>query len=585
MAIHEGLLGHWPMSGTANFNVSTVWDVTPNRFHLANATGVEVTNGVARFDASDYLSERQYSQPAFYELTGGIGIYAKVNVDNLSAFRIIAAKWKTSGSAKCFQFRVHTDGTLQFSVSADGSATVTETSAGTLTPGTEHEVMAWWSGSNIFVRLDGTTSSGTAFSSQIYDTDNSIFRIGMNGDADQMLGTIRDVMLWNKAPTAAVRTAVFSGTRPRSVSMPTVMPIVLVLGQSNANGRGLWTDLTDTTGTQLVRPQVAECVDDGSIAVNNWSRLFPGYSSTVGEVSPSVGLGQVLGSDYGIIRYSPGSTGLDPALSEWSPAAGATWVAAKALITDALGQLTALGITPVIKAAVWIQGEKDSQTAAYVTAYEANLNDLISRIRTAYGTNLPVVLALTGANQVVAGSDLPGINTAMLSVAAADANVRAVNMDDLGVISGDEAHYTAYSSLDMGRRLGEQVRLAIDAAATLVADDVEPSRTWRFAASRRDALTADNVVTLHASDGQTCAMDFDNVLNDGSTVSSITSVTDQLGDTTITLSNTRLTEDRSKVLVDIAGLTTATDYQILFIVVSTDGQTIARVGTLQARTT
>ena len=109
---------------------------------------------------------------------------------------------------------------------------------------------------------------------------------------------------------------------------------------------------------------------------------------------------------------------------------------------------------------------------------------------------------------------------------------------------------------------------------------VTPAHTWTFAATN-DSVTADNIVTLHSDDDNVVlAMDFTNLLNKSTDLSTL----DAVAATGLTFGSTTLSGDRKQAQADItAGLAAGSNYTVAWTVTDTAGQTLKRNGTLYCR--
>lgn len=126
---------------------------------------------------------------------------------------------------------------------------------------------------------------------------------------------------------------------------------------------------------------------------------------------------------------------------------------------------------------------------------------------------------------------------------------------------------------------------AVDAGGggtTISVDNVPDNQTWYFSRTN-SGLTADNVVQLHSGSLPYVGMSFENVIPEDQDIFSITSVDRATGEATLTFTNKALTATRRKVLTKVTNHIAWEDYTVEFKVVTTNGQTYARVGKLLAR--
>lgn len=108
---------------------------------------------------------------------------------------------------------------------------------------------------------------------------------------------------------------------------------------------------------------------------------------------------------------------------------------------------------------------------------------------------------------------------------------------------------------------------------------VSGARTWTLLGDGSDWY-APNVLTLASNFAGVVAMDFSNVLNPGTGVSSVSSVVDQSGNA-LTASSLLPSQDRNAAHFTISSLTANTRYDLLVTIQTSDGQTISGRGTLR----
>ena len=108
---------------------------------------------------------------------------------------------------------------------------------------------------------------------------------------------------------------------------------------------------------------------------------------------------------------------------------------------------------------------------------------------------------------------------------------------------------------------------------------VSGSRTWTLLGDGSDWY-APNVLTLASNFSGVVAMDFSNVLNPGTGVSSVSSVTDLSGNS-LTASTLLPSQDRNAAHFTVSNLVAGTRYELLVTIGTSDGQTISGRGTLR----
>lgn len=116
---------------------------------------------------------------------------------------------------------------------------------------------------------------------------------------------------------------------------------------------------------------------------------------------------------------------------------------------------------------------------------------------------------------------------------------------------------------------------ATTAASAIV---VGAERTWRV--TEADPI-APNTITEQVGVTATLAMDFSEVLNPGTSINSVDSVTDTSGNALVP-TNLLVSQDRRNAHMDVTGLVADTLYTLKVQITSSDSQTILRTGRLRA---
>jgi len=106
---------------------------------------------------------------------------------------------------------------------------------------------------------------------------------------------------------------------------------------------------------------------------------------------------------------------------------------------------------------------------------------------------------------------------------------------------------------------------------------VNPSLTFRLS-SASDSIAADNQLTLNDTDEVTIAFDFSQLLNHGAILASVSGVAEETANS-ITIASIELSADKRRVHCHVSGLTASTVTTLRATVVTSDGSTIARLGT------
>lgn len=234
----------------------------------------------------------------------------------------------------------------------------------------------------------------------------------------------------------------------------------LLAGQSNMDGRGLNSDLTESQ-KQAVKDAII-FYSNPPLATANWEPLKPGYSRPpkFKDQLPSPRFGPEIGfvtemlqargdQKIAMIKASEGGTNLR---SDWQPGTaeelssqGRCYRNLIETINTATEQLSADGHTYTIQALLWHQGESDSKVNP--ETHQERLTKLIARIRSDCTVpNLPVVLG-----QVVDNGKRDKVRTAIQATAAAVDHVGLVTVE--GLTTWDEGtHFNAASQLQLGQR-------------------------------------------------------------------------------------------------------------------------------------
>lgn len=250
--------------------------------------------------------------------------------------------------------------------------------------------------------------------------------------------------------SAAMRAKIFGSVTPAPSPPPTpsstFIAVVPLLGQSDMEGRGLYSAGTDTND-----PKVKQfCGYPGSSATYRTIRddIYPLYHFEAPDsslIGPGQTLGKQLAADLGpncayvlLVPCAVGGTGL--------VAPGAEWGLGNSLHENAVSQINlavaaAKAIHPAsyVHSMHWIQGNNDGTTpeATYKTALAAVIADYRSRCTTVTSTT-PFVMGsmLPIAIETQAGKQ--SIERAQLAVAAEGTNVFYVP-GPYGSVRSDEA--------------------------------------------------------------------------------------------------------------------------------------------------
>lgn len=300
--------------------------------------------------------------------------------------------------------------------------------------------------------------------------------------------------------------------------------IVAIMGQSNAEGKSDYRDLTDQT---LVPSFSAVRLKQQLAVTNSPSSLWDTYatgptvhrdgassSNCGGELTLARYLNSVLPGKFDLVKIAVGSSNLN---TNWRP--GVNWPGSGQpnLCAQAIAYLQAAEneLGGKIAAIIWVQGEADATSATDSAAYETNLTALIAAIRAVF-PGVPFIfnrLSSTGTQTYNAD-----VRTAQTNV---DANVSGTTMVDCDGVAMkvDNLHFTADGYQELFRRfalavlaaLGINVPPVADFSTNLVGSDVTctnldtdadgsiASRTWSFGDGATS--TAANPTHTYAASG------------------------------------------------------------------------------------
>lgn len=238
----------------------------------------------------------------------------------------------------------------------------------------------------------------------------------------------------------------------------------LLAGQSNMDGRGLNSDLTETQ-QQAVKDAII-FYSNPPLATTNWEPLKPGYSRPpkFKDQLPSPKFGPEIGfvtemqqtrpnQKIAIIKATRGGTNLR---SDWQPGTptdsqsqGRCYQNLIQTINTATEKLVSDGHTYTIRAMLWHQGESDAN--ADPKTHQQRLTNLIARVRSDCSSpELPVILG-----QVADNGKRDKVRTAIQATAADVDHVGFVAVE--GLTTWDEGtHFDAASQLLLGQRFASE---------------------------------------------------------------------------------------------------------------------------------
>lgn len=229
---------------------------------------------------------------------------------------------------------------------------------------------------------------------------------------------------------------------------PYDLDVFLVLGQSNAEGWSNWGGVlsadqnADRANTLMYLGEFTGV--PATFVPDVWSPLVPG-TNTSWQVSngfgPEVGFSDEIKSrvDVGtsstftkrvaMAKCAYGGLGI----ANWNSSTGFMYSSTVTFINDLTTKLTNAGYTYNIRGVIWFQGETDASNQTDANAYETNLTNLISDLRTEIGdANLPFVISKVSYTSGNEPAYLTTVRTAQQNVADALTNVGILDSDSYG---------------------------------------------------------------------------------------------------------------------------------------------------------
>ena len=246
----------------------------------------------------------------------------------------------------------------------------------------------------------------------------------------------------------------------------TAPAIVLWLaGQSNSNGEG------EVGGAEGALPVELQGTHSDIMIMSNGITFQPlvygvknvgnqkddfdnGRENGIGQ---EMKLGRLMADFYGrtiyIVKEALGGNSI---ADEWNPDTGASegarWAEWDAKWTAAKAFFLANDLEYEVVALVWAQGEADSNNTDGPN-YQTNLTNLISRFRGAENANDSTLKVITPLIRLDIPRNNPtDVRNAQIAVAAADANVYTVNVDDVPMVDAG-IHHSMNGQITMSERI------------------------------------------------------------------------------------------------------------------------------------
>lgn len=282
-------------------------------------------------------------------------------------------------------------------------------------------------------------------------------------------GSLDEIHVIPGALTANQVLALYDDEKPDApppVSTVSRLRILLIAGQSNADGRAVVSGLP----AQLQSPQ--DDVDffyktEGNTAA--LTTLRPGLTET-SQFGPEILLGRRFadlhssepGTRVALIKYANGGTSL---YSDWKAGGDASatgdgpeYAIFQQTVTSGLAALAAAHPSASIEidAMVWMQGESDTNSLTQANAYQSNLANLIADLRATYGATLPFIIGRLSDGQTAndaTGMDI--IQAAQDAVAATDPLTEIINTNAFS-LKGDNLHFDANGQQSLGSAFADE---------------------------------------------------------------------------------------------------------------------------------
>ena len=269
--------------------------------------------------------------------------------------------------------------------------------------------------------------------------------------------------------------------------------VYILAGQSNADGRGLESDILDSPLldnpsnaiiSYLNPAETVNGVSDGDVSSNGFQNLAAGFSVAPGERVESVAqqaisgngvpsgdnyfglelsfanaIGAATGStnDVAIIKVTRGGTNLR---NDWraptaeDPTGGFLYEALIGHVNESLDQLTADGDQANVQGFLWHQGESDSGNSTRIDNYPGLFTDLVDGVRDNFGDDIPVVLGELAPNR---GGNTVQFNNTIQTLddpnsSAFISGVSVVSSAGLTTPANDLTHFDANGQIGLGER-------------------------------------------------------------------------------------------------------------------------------------
>jgi len=279
-------------------------------------------------------------------------------------------------------------------------------------------------------------------------------------------GTLDEVHLMPVALSGSQVADLYNAEKPEGPPVTRVR-VILIGGQSNADGRAVVTDLPAT----FQSPQSdVDFYYRTELTAGALTTLRPGLSET-SQFGPEIILGSRMADIYAhesgtrvaIIKYANGGTNLH---TQWKAGGNATttgdgaeYVTFQQTVTAGRAALAAKypAATLELDSMVWMQGESDVDAGTSATsAYQANLTTFIADVRATYDSSLSFIIGrLSSSQTALNATGLAAVRAAQNAIAAADPRTGIISTDGFSMKT-DNLHFSAAGQQSMGSAFAEE---------------------------------------------------------------------------------------------------------------------------------
>jgi hypothetical protein len=232
------------------------------------------------------------------------------------------------------------------------------------------------------------------------------------------------------------------------------MKVFIIAGQSNAVGGGAPSTLEPALAVPQQSLYQYDLVGAQPGASEDWEQLRPLLIPQVSTFGAEVSFGQAmhrrLGEPVAIIKVAANGTALG---ARWAPRLNDLYPWMMEKVNSSLAQLVDQGIQPDLGGFLWIQHEGDAGVLSLAQAYDDNLRELASTLRTDLAApTLPFLF--NEVHSQLNRSFVNELRQSQFNALAADPLMRMFNADDL-TLNPDFVHFTGGMHIEVGRRFAD----------------------------------------------------------------------------------------------------------------------------------